>query len=157
MYNQFIFLDDHAESLKNFEQTARNMHSLSRYSRANQVNKQWIEEYLNEAHSKGLISVRCHCNVMAWSDDRDELKRIRNDVGSQLALMECKPRHNTTDTPTLFWAGIPGNEADFPAEESFYTFLGQGKRKAAAHRHFRPAHEKRYYDQSQQIYFGAEW
>ena len=39
--------------------------------------------------------------------------------------MECKPRHNTVDTPTLFWAGIPGNEADFPAEESFYTFLGQ--------------------------------
>ena len=101
------------------------MQSLSRYSRANQVNKEWIDEYLNEAHSKGLISVRCHCNVMAWSDDRDELKRIRNDVGSQLALMECKPRHNTTDTPTLFWAGIPGNEADFPAEESFYTFLGQ--------------------------------
>ncbi|MCE3543992.1 conjugal transfer protein TraG, partial [Escherichia coli] len=55
----------------------------------------------------------------------EELKRIRNDVGSQLALMECKPRHNTTDTPTLFWAGIPGNEADFPAEESFYTFIEQ--------------------------------
>ena len=125
IYNQFIFIDDHAENLKNFEQTARNMQSLSRYSRANQVNKEWIDEYLNEAHSRGLISVRCHCNVMAWSDDRDELKRIRNDVGSQLALMECKPRHNTTDTPTLFWAGIPGNEADFPAEESFYTFLGQ--------------------------------
>ena len=125
VYNQFIFIDDHAENLKNFEQTARNMQSLSRYSRANQVNKEWIDEYLNEAHSKGLISVRCHCNVMAWSDDRDELKRIRNDVGSQLALMECKPRHNTTDTPTLFWAGIPGNEADFPSEESFYTFIEQ--------------------------------
>ena len=26
---------------------------------------------------------------MAWSDDRDELKHIKNDVGSQLALMEC--------------------------------------------------------------------
>ncbi|WP_233550601.1 hypothetical protein, partial [Bacteroides sp. OF04-15BH] len=83
--NQFIFIDDHAENLKNFEQTARNMQSLSRYSRANQVNKEWIDEYLNEAHSKGLVSVRCHCNVMAWSDDREELKRIRNDVGSQLA------------------------------------------------------------------------
>ena len=125
VYNQFIFIDDHAENLKNFEQTARNMQSLSRYSRANQVNKEWIDEYLNEAHSKGLVSVRCHCNVMAWSDDREEIKRIRNDVGSQLALMECKPRHNTVDVPTLFWAGIPGNEADFPAEESFYTFLGQ--------------------------------
>ena len=124
-YNQYIFIDDHAESLKRFEQTARNMQSLSRYSRSNQINRVWIEEYLNEAHSKGLVSVRCHCNVMAWSDDREELKHIKNDVGSQLALMECKPRHNTTDVPTLFWAGIPGNEGDFPFEESFYTFIPQ--------------------------------
>ena len=125
VYNQYIFIDDHAESLKRFEQTARNMQSLSRYSRSNQINRAWIEEYLNEAHSKGLVSVRCHCNVMAWSDDREELKHIKNDVGSQLALMECKPRHNTVDVPTLFWAGIPRNEGDFPFEESFYTFIPQ--------------------------------
>ena len=124
-YNQYIFIDDHAENLKRFEQTARNMQSLSRYCRSNQINRAWIEEYLNEAHSKGLVSVRCHCNVMAWSDDREELKHIKNDVGSQLALMECKPRHNTVDVPTLFWAGIPGNEGDFPFEESFYTFIPQ--------------------------------
>jgi conjugation system TraG family ATPase len=125
LYNQFIFIDDHTENLKRFEKQARNMHSLSRYSRGNQINKEWIEQYLNEAHSLGLTSVRCHCNVMAWSDERDELQRIKNDVGSQLALMECKPRHNTVDTPALFWAGIPGNEADFPSEESFYTFIEQ--------------------------------
>ncbi len=124
-YNQYIFIDDHAENLKRFEQTARNMQSLSRYSRSNQINREWIEEYLNEAHSKGLVSVRCHYNVMAWSDDREELKHIKNDVGSQLALMECKPRYNTVDVPTLFWAGIPGNEGDFPFEESFYTFIPQ--------------------------------
>ena len=124
-YNRYIFIDDHAENLKRFEQTARNMQSLSRYSRSNQINKAWIEEYLNEAHSKGLVSVRCHCNVMAWSDNREELKHIKNDVGSQLALMECKPRYNTVDVPTLFWAGIPGNEGDFPFEESFYTFIPQ--------------------------------
>lgn len=125
IYNQYLFIDDSAENLKRFEKQARNMHSLSRYSRSNQINKLWIEEYLNEAHSQGLTSIRAHCNVLAWSDDREELKRIKNDVGSQLALMECKPRHNTVDTPTLFWAGIPGNEADFPAEESFYTFIEQ--------------------------------
>ena len=84
-----------------------------------------IEMYLNEAHSQGLRSVRCHCNVMAWAESESELKRIRNDVGSQLALMSCTPRHNTVDVPVLFWAAIPGNEADFPAEESFYTFLDQ--------------------------------
>lgn len=125
IYNQFVFIDDSAANLQKFEKMAKNMHSLSRYSRSNQINKEWIDEYLNEAHSFGLTSVRCHCNVMAWSDDREELKQIKNEVGSQLALMECKPRHNTVDTPTLFWAGIPGNAADFPAEESFYTFIEQ--------------------------------
>lgn len=125
IYNQYVFIDDSAENLKRFEKQARNMHSLSKYSRSNQINKQWIEAYLNEAHSYGLTSIRCHCNVIAWSDDRETLKRIKNDVGSQLALMEVKPRHNTVDTPTLFWAAIPGNEADFPSEESFYTFVEQ--------------------------------
>lgn len=123
IYNQYVFIDDSAANLQKFEKMAKNMHSLSRYSRSNQINKEWIDEYLNEAHSFGLTSVRCHCNVMAWSDDREELKRIRNEVGSQLAQMECKPRHNTVDTPTLFWAAIPGNAADFPVEESFYTFI----------------------------------
>lgn len=51
--NQYLFIDDSAENLRKFEQTARNMHSLSRYSRSNQINREWIEEYLNEAHSKG--------------------------------------------------------------------------------------------------------
>lgn len=123
--NQYLFIEDSAENLSRFEKQARNMHSLSRYSRANQINREWIEEYLNEAHSLGLTSVRAHCNVFAWSEEESTMRRIKNDVGSQLALMECKPRHNTVDTPTLFWAAIPGNEADFPAEESFYTFIEQ--------------------------------
>ena len=123
--NQYLFIDDSAENLRKFEQTARNMHSLSRYSRSNQINREWIEEYLNEAHSKGLTSIRAHCNVFAWSDDSEKLKRIKNDVGSQIALMEAKPRHNTVDVPTLFWAAIPGNAGDFPSEESFYTFIEQ--------------------------------
>ena len=125
VYNQVIFLDDHDETLKRLEASARNMNSLAAYSRSNAINREWIEMYLNEAHSQGVRSVRCHCNVMAWAESEAELKRIRNDVGSQLALMGCTPHHNTVDVPVLFWAAIPGNEADFPAEESFYTFLDQ--------------------------------
>ena len=89
------------------------------------INREWIDQYLNEAHSYGLTSVRAHFNVMAWSDDAEELKHIKNDVGSQLASMECVPRHNTIDCPTLYWAAMPGNAADFPAEESFHTFIEQ--------------------------------
>lgn len=123
--NLYVFIDDPAETLRNFEKAARNMRSLSRYSRANEINRQWTEEYLNEAHSFGLVPVRCHCNVMAWSENRERLRNIRNDTGSALAQMGCKPRHNTVDAPTLYWAGIPGGEGDFPAEESFHTFIEQ--------------------------------
>ena len=126
IYNQFLFIDDSTEILQRFEKTARNMHSLSKYSRANQLNKQWIDAYLDEAHSFGLTAIRCHCNVMAWSDSREKLKVIKNDTGSALALMGCKPRYNTIDAPALYWAGIPGGEGDFPSEESFFTFIEQG-------------------------------
>ncbi|MFC2350508.1 MAG: TraG family conjugative transposon ATPase, partial [Capnocytophaga granulosa] len=123
IYNQYLFLDNSDENLRQFEKSARNMHSLSRYSRSNQINKEWIEQYLNEAHSYGLSSIRAHFNVMAWSDNPQELRSIKNDVGSALASMECKPRHNTIDMATLYWAGIAGNAADFPSEETFYTFI----------------------------------
>lgn len=123
IYNQYVFIGNSDEELRRFEKTARNMQSLSRYSRQNAINREWIEEYLNEAHSQGLKSVRAHFNVMAWSDDAEELRRIRNDAGSQLAKMECRPRHNTVDAATLYWAAMPGNAGDFPAEESFYTFI----------------------------------
>lgn len=125
IYNQWIFIDDSNENLSRFEKMAKNMQSLSRYSRSNQINKEWLDEYLNEAHSNGLQSIRCHCNIIAWAENGEELRRVKNDVGSALALMECTPHHNTTDLPALYWAGIPGNEADFPAEETFYTFTGQ--------------------------------
>ena len=54
IYNQYVFIDNSDETLQRFEKTARNMHSLSRYSRQNAINKEWIDEYLNEAHSQGL-------------------------------------------------------------------------------------------------------
>ncbi|AJH14509.1 TraG family conjugative transposon ATPase [Myroides profundi] len=123
IYNQYLFLEDSDYNLKQFEKSAKNMHSLARYSRANQINKQWIEEYLNEAHSKGLTSIKAHFNVMAWSDNPSELKQLKNDTGSAIASMECVPRHNTVDAATLYWAGMPGNSGDFPSEESFFTFI----------------------------------
>ena len=70
------------------------MQSLSRYSRSNQINKEWLDEYLNVAHTNGLQSVRCHCNIIAWADTGRKIRKV-------------------------------GNEADFPSEESFYTFTEQ--------------------------------
>lgn len=125
IYSQYVFIDDAQEILQMMEKNSRNMLSLSKYSRSNAVNQEWTEMYLDEAHTKGVLPVRCHCNVIAWVEDAEEFRRIRNDTGSQLAMMECTPRYNTIDTPVIYWAGIPGNAGDFPSEESFYTFLEQ--------------------------------
>ncbi len=49
IYNQYIFLDNAEATLKRFERMARNMNSLSKYSRSNAVNREWIDLYLSEA------------------------------------------------------------------------------------------------------------
>ena len=125
IFNQYVIIDDSDEILRRFEKSARNMQSLSRYSRTNQINKEWIDLFLNVAHSEGLMAVRCHCNIIAWAENDIKLKKVKNEVGSQIAMMGCKPHYNSVDAATLYWAAIPGNSGDFPMEESFYTFLEQ--------------------------------
>jgi len=125
IYNQYIFIEDHQEKLKVFEKKARNMNSLSQYSRENAISKIQVEEYLNEAIEKNQISIRCHFNVFVWTDEKDRLKELRNMTSAAIASMDCKPRHNITDAAPLFWAGIPGNASDFPNEESFNSFIEQ--------------------------------
>ncbi|WP_026461461.1 TraG family conjugative transposon ATPase [Adhaeribacter aquaticus] len=125
IYNQYFFIDDHAENLKDFERKARNLNSLSLYSRENAINKEWYDQFLNEAISFNQVSVRAHFNVFLWSDDKNQLKEYRNLATAGIASMDCKPRLNTKDMPALFWAGIPGNASDCPTEETFYTFLEQ--------------------------------
>ena len=68
IYSQYVFIDNAQEILQMMEKNSRNMLSLSRYSRSNAVNQEWTEMYLDEAHTKGVLPVRCHCNVIAWAD-----------------------------------------------------------------------------------------
>ena len=137
IYSQYVFIDDAQEILQMMEKNSRNTLSLSKYSRSNAINQEWTEMYLDEAHTKGVLPVRCHCNVIAWAEDAEEFRRIRNDTGSQLAMMECTPRYNIIDTPVIYWAGISGNAGDFPSEESFYTFLEQAVRLFAGETNYR--------------------
>ena len=57
--NQYLFIDDSAEMLRKFEQTARNMHSLSRYSRSNQINREWIEGVPERGTQPGADGYPC--------------------------------------------------------------------------------------------------
>lgn len=124
IYNQYVFVDDSDQNLKRFEGIARNMHSLVNFSRKNAINEDYIHEYLNEAHSKGLRSVRAAFNVMVWGSE-SQLESEQTEVYSAFSQMGCDPKNSPIDRPVLFWSGIPGNGADYPAEETFYTFTPQ--------------------------------
>lgn len=125
LYNQYIFIEDSAANLQKFEQKARNLQSLSRYSRENAINKEKNEQYLNEAVANGYTSVRAHCNIFIWSENPSRLPELRNMTSSAIATMDVMPHLNTIDRNKLWFAGIPGCSVDFPAEESFYTFFEQ--------------------------------
>jgi conjugation system TraG family ATPase len=46
-------------------------------------------------------------------------------VSSALAHMDAVTKLETVGAPQIFWAGIPGNAADFPMNETFDTFIEQ--------------------------------
>lgn len=123
VYTQVIFKDDSDEIHKSLEKNAGQMYSLQQLSSSNLVNKEFIDAYLEMGSTHKLTSVRCHCNVMAWSDNEEDLRQIKNEIGSAISKMGCRIRYNTTDAPVLYWAGIPGNAGDFPREETFISFL----------------------------------
>lgn len=119
IYSQYVFIDDAQEILQMMEKNSRNMLSLSKYSRSNAVNQEWTEMYLDEAHTKGVLPVRCHCNVIAWAEDAEEFRRIRNDTGSQLAMMECTPRYNTMTHRSSIGRESPEMQATFHPKNPF--------------------------------------
>lgn len=47
-------------------------------------------------------------------------------VSSALAQMDAAAKQETIGAPQIFWAGIPGNAADFPMNDTFDTFAEQG-------------------------------
>ena len=122
VYNQYIFIEKSEEIKKSLESKAKQMFSFQRFSRANYLNSELINDYLNTAENFKLTPCFAHFNVISWSNNSVELAKIKNEVGSQISLMDCKPRHNTIDVPTLFFASLPGAEGDFPSEERFLTF-----------------------------------
>ncbi len=101
--NQYLFIDDSAEILRKFEQNGTEYALALRYSRSNQINREWMEEYLNEAHSKGLTSIRAHCNVMAWSDDRISSSASRTMYGQPAGVDggQAAPQHGGRADPVL--------------------------------------------------------
>jgi len=125
IYNQYIFIDEGQLTLKKLEGKRLRLQSLSAYSRENTLSREATNEFLNEAISEQRLPVKAHFNVLIWTDDKEDLKDIKNMASSALAIMDATARMETVGAPQIYWAGIPGNAADFPMNDTFDTFAEQ--------------------------------
>lgn len=125
IYNQFILIEDTPTTLKKLESKRRRLQSLAAYSRENAISRDATNAFLNEAISQQRQPVRAHFNIMAWTPNRDDLKDLRNRTSAAMAQMDATPRQEIKGAPQLYWAGLPGNEADLPYNECFQTFAEQ--------------------------------
>jgi conjugation system TraG family ATPase len=125
IYNQYVFIEDAQATIKKLESKRLRLQSLSAYSRENSIGRDATNDFLNEAIGEQRLPVKAHFNVMVWTENKDELKDLKNMVSSGLAQMDAVAKMETAGAPQIFWAGIPGNESDFPMNDSFDTFAEQ--------------------------------
>lgn len=125
IYNQYIFLGDVQKTIKQLESKRLRLQSLSTYSRENAISRDAANDFLNEAIASQRLPVKAHFNLLVWTDNRIELKELKTQVSSALAQMDAIAKQETDGAPQIFWAGLPGNEADFPLNDTFDTFAEQ--------------------------------
>jgi conjugation system TraG family ATPase len=125
IYNQYIFIEDAQKTIQKLESKRLRLQSLSAYSRENMIARDATNDFLNEAVSQQRLPVKAHFNVLAWSTDKEDLKEIKNKVSSALAQMDAAAKQETVGAPQIYWAGMAGNAADFPMNDTFDTFTEQ--------------------------------
>jgi len=125
IFNQYIFIDDQQKTLQKLESKRLRLQSLSAYSRENAISRDATNDFLNEAISQQRLPVKAHFNVLVWTENKDASKDVRNLVSSALAQMDAVPKQELDGAPQIHWAGIPGNAADFPMNDTFDTFAEQ--------------------------------
>jgi conjugation system TraG family ATPase len=125
IYNQFIFLEDPQKTIKNLESKRLKLQSLSAYSRENSIARDATNDFLNEALTDQRLPVRAHFNIFSWTEDKERVKEIKNQVSSSLSQLDIVPKQESSGAPQIYWAAIPGNAADFPMNDSFDSFAEQ--------------------------------
>jgi len=122
IYNQYIFIQNSQKIIQKLESKKLRLQSLSAYSRENAIARDATNDFLNEAISEQRLPVKAHFNLLVWTDEKEKLKEIQNLVSSGLSQMDAVPKQESDGAPQIFWAGMPGNAADFPMNDTFDTF-----------------------------------
>jgi conjugation system TraG family ATPase len=125
VFNQYVFIEDGQKTIKRLEAKKLRLQSLSGYSRENAISRDAVNDFLNEAIGQQRLPIKAHFNVLAWSDDPTKVKDLKNLVGSAMAQMDATAKQETDGAAQIWFAGMPGNEADFPMNDTFDSFVEQ--------------------------------
>ncbi|RQO77735.1 conjugal transfer protein TraG [Pedobacter sp. KBW01] len=123
--NQYVFVGDAQKEIKRLEAKKLRLGSLAGYSRENAVARDAVNDYLSEAVAMSRMPVKAHFNVLAWSRDIAGRREIRNKVASAMSRLDAVAKLESDGAAQIWFAGLPGNAADFPMNDSFDTFPEQ--------------------------------
>ncbi|MFA6275798.1 MAG: TraG family conjugative transposon ATPase [Pedobacter sp.] len=125
IFNQYIFIEDSQKTIKRLEAKKLRLQSLSGYSRENAISRDAVNDFLNEAIASQRLPIKAHFNVLVWSDDKVKSADLKNLVSSAMAQMDATAKQETDGQAQIWFAGLPGNQADFPMNDTFDTFVEQ--------------------------------
>lgn len=125
VYNQYIYIDDTKKIVRDLEKKVNNLHSFSENSRYNSITRDSINDFLNEHTADHRKPVRAHFNIIAWANENESRQEVRNKVTAAIAKTEASPKIESVAAAQLYWAGIPGNQAELPENDSVITFINQ--------------------------------
>lgn len=134
--NQYIYILNSEEIIGKAESLSKLLGSFSSVGRQNAVNKDSIDEFLNECAKHNLTPVKAHYNIFAWGEE-NEYTNIKQSVVNAFTKSSVTVRSNSVDTASKFFAGIPGSAGDIGSEDMFIVpldsalclFLYEGKEK----------------------------
>ena len=114
--NYFILKEPQKDIHGELDTRRRQMLSMAGRSAENRMYSEELNEFLEEAATEQMHTVRFHINVLAGGN-ADEFESVKDKVVSAVSRMGVTPVYDIYDTPCQFWASIPGNEAGLAYQE----------------------------------------
>ena len=122
--NFYWLFPDQQHALRELDRRMKNMTSMSRGSAENTVNAEGIARFIDMIHAESTVAVYTHMNVLSWGPRELELA-LRGATGAALSSMGLTGKLNTTDTPQLWLAALPGGEMEIGEDNLMIAELEQ--------------------------------
>ena len=122
--NAYYLYPNQQHALRELDRRRKNMTSMSQGSAENTVNAEGIARFIDMIHAESTAAVYTHFNILSWGPRESELS-MRGAAGAAISAMGLTGKLNTTNTPQLWIAGMPGAEMEIGEDNLMIAELEQ--------------------------------